>query len=144
MNLAHRNLLNAARVARIGTVNRDGSVHMVPICFAFDGRRLFSTLRVGTHRLTNLDRKGPVSVLIDRYEEKPGEWTALQGVLLYCESAILNYDHDRKSFMEGWRLLVEKYPQYKRWAKADLKPTDPEKRRIIELLPTKVVSWGFD
>ncbi|MDG7016233.1 MAG: pyridoxamine 5'-phosphate oxidase family protein [Nitrososphaerota archaeon] len=144
MNRACRNLLNAARVARIGTVNRNGSVHLVPICFAFDGRHLFSTLRVGTHRLTNLSRKSPVSILIDRYEEKQGEWTALQGVLLYCEAAILNYDHDRKSFMEGWRLLVEKYPQYKHWAKADLKPTDPEKRRIIELLPTKIISWGFD
>jgi hypothetical protein len=63
---------------------------------------------------------------------------------MYGEASLLSYRAQQTRFMTGWRRLVEKYPQYRRWAGDDLRPSDPERRRIMTFEPLKVVSWGFD
>jgi hypothetical protein len=56
----------------------------------------------------------------------------LRGLLIYGDVGILNYFEDREEFMYGWRLLIQKYPQCKNWANADLTPKDPDKRLIMK------------
>jgi len=139
------NFLTSERVARIGTVMpHKNQPHVVPICFAFDGKTIFTTLGVRSKRLNNVEQGSKVAVLVDEYEEGKGEWKILRGLLMYGNTKILTFQRNRDEFMYGWNLLIQKYPQYKHWANADLTPKDPGTRRIMKIEPTKIIRWGFE
>ena len=138
-----KEFLSEQRVARIATVNPDGTIHIVPICFVFDSKSILSTLIKGEKRLANMTKGSRVSIVIDQYQEKARRWTVLRGVLMYGEVRVLDYVHHKRQFMRGWRLLIEKYPQYRYWAHGDLTPKDPDRRRIMTFKPDKIVAWGF-
>jgi len=136
--------LKSERVARIATIDARGEVpHVVPICFAFDGEAIFTTLYTGSKRLKNIEHGSAVAILVDRYEETEGEWKVLRGLLIYGDAETLSYHENREEFMHGWRLLIQKYPQYRHWANADLTPKDADKRRIMRIKPRKAIRWGF-
>jgi nitroimidazol reductase NimA-like FMN-containing flavoprotein (pyridoxamine 5'-phosphate oxidase superfamily) len=128
----------------MATINQASkSPHTVPVCFAFDGEDIYTTLSVSSRRLKNIKEGSKTSVLIDKYEEENDEWKVLCGLLIYGRAKILTYDEDREEFMHGWRLLIEKYPQYRHWANPDLTPNDPNKRRIVKFRPSRITHWGF-
>jgi hypothetical protein len=136
--------LNKIRVARIATIDyKDGFPHIVPICFVYDGTRFYTSLRKGNKRYNNIIRRSSISLVFDEYEEKDGHWITLKGIFMKVKATFLNFHDHNKQFMEGWKLLIEKYPQYKNWANPDLSPTDPEMRCIMQMDPISIVSWGF-
>jgi nitroimidazol reductase NimA-like FMN-containing flavoprotein (pyridoxamine 5'-phosphate oxidase superfamily) len=136
--------LKSERVARMATVDKASkSPHVVPVCFAFDGQNIYTTLHARSKRLKNMKEGSGVSLLIDKYVEENNEWKVLCGLLIYGDSKILRYREDKAEFMCGWKLLIKKYPQYRHWANSDLTPTDPYKRRIIKITPSKITRWGF-
>jgi PPOX class probable F420-dependent enzyme len=113
---AHRRLAEA-RVARLATADRLGHPHVVPICFAVDGDRLYSavdhkrkrgpTLR----RLDNLRANPAASVLVDHYEE---DWDHLWWVRADGVASVLEPEDGRASEERGRAvaLLARKYDQY--------------------------------
>ena len=140
---SEREFLNIQRVCRIATVDFSNYSHVVPICFVFDGGSFWTTVSRDGKRVRNVNRGSKVSILVDEYEERSQEWIILRGLLINCEATLLNHRDNKDQFMKGWRLLIEKYPQYKQWANADLTPKDPDRRIIMQLVPTKKTSWGF-
>jgi PPOX class probable F420-dependent enzyme len=71
-----------ARVARIGTVDERGRVHLVPIVFVLDGDRLYSATDDGPRpakRMRNLARDPRTTVLVDAYDE---DWSTVWWVRL--------------------------------------------------------------
>ena len=72
--------LAVAPVARLATVGADGSVHLVPFCFAVVDERLVSAVDHKPKRHTRLQRladiaaTGRASVLVDHYDD---DWTQL-------------------------------------------------------------------
>jgi nitroimidazol reductase NimA-like FMN-containing flavoprotein (pyridoxamine 5'-phosphate oxidase superfamily) len=128
----------------MATINQTSkSPHTVPVCFVFDGEDIYTTLGASSRRLKNIKDGSKTSVLIDKYEEENNEWKVLCGLLIYGNAEILTYDENREEFMHGWRLLIEKYPQYKHWANPDLAPNDSNKRRIVKFRPSGITRWGF-
>lgn len=117
--------------------------HVVPVCFVFDGKDIYTSLYAGSKRLRNVENGSKVALLIDKYVEENNEWKVLSGLLIYGKIIILTFHRNEKEFMYGWKLLIQKYPQYKHWADSDLKPKDPDKRRIVRMRPSKIVRWGF-
>jgi len=75
-----RALFATARVARLGSVDAEGSPHVVPICFALDGDTIYTAIdhkpkrTTRLRRLANVAANPHVSVLADRYED---DWSAL-------------------------------------------------------------------
>ena len=123
-----RRLVSEARVARLGTIDPDGSPNLIPFCFALEGNTLYSgvdekpkrTKRL--QRLENIRRDPRVMVLIDHYEEEweKAWWVRLRGTARMLEPR------------EGARhkqLLVDRYPQY-----VDEPPDD-------ELLAIEIHEW---
>ncbi|HWC39375.1 MAG TPA: TIGR03668 family PPOX class F420-dependent oxidoreductase [Acidimicrobiales bacterium] len=112
-----RRRLAEARVARLATADLQGRPHVVPICFALDGDRLYSAVdhkqkrRPELRRLDNLRANPSASVLADHYDE---DWSRLWWVRADGTAAILDPDDDRVSEERGRAiaLLVEKYEQY--------------------------------
>lgn len=136
--------LKGRRVARIATVDRNDSYpHIVPICFVFDDISFYTTLSRDSKRLGNIKRGSKVSLLVDKYEERSGEWFTLQGLLIKCKVSSLSYQENTDLFMKGWRMLIGKYPQYRQWANENLIPKDSNKRIIMQMEPIEKISWGF-
>lgn len=136
--------LKGQRVARIATISiKNGIPHVVPICFTFDKSFFYTSLHRNSIRLRNLDYRSCIALEFDKYEEQEGEWITLQGILMFGNVTLLSFLENQEEFLQGWRLLIEKYPQYRQWAFDDMTPSDPNVRRIMQIQPIKKCSWGF-
>src|SRR3954447_15918390 len=95
--------VGAQRVARLATADREGRPYVVPVCYAFDGRRFYIALddkpkTVSPRRLKrgrNILDNPQVSLLIDTYHE---DWSRLTHVLITATATLIepgSPDHAR-------------------------------------------------
>jgi len=130
-------LLGQARVGRLGTADAAGRPLVVPVCFAFDGARLFSAIDAkpkrtrALRRLRNIAENPHVALLVDEYDE---DWTRLRWVSIEGRADVLAAGAARARAL---RLLVAKYPQY---GAMDLERTAGP---VIEVTPERVLAWRF-
>ena len=143
MELSERiqTFIQTSRVARMATVDADDCPHIVPICYAFDGSRLYSAVdekpkRVEANllrRLVNIRGNPRICVIIDEYDE---DWSHLRFIIIHGTAAI---EASGTEHRRAVHLLRKKYPQYQAMNLAE--GVNP----VIAITPTKVVSWGtFD
>lgn len=124
------------RVARLATADAGGAPYVVPICYAFDGKRIYTAIdlkpkRVGGRalkRVRNILENPQVAVVIDDYSE---DWARLAYVMIRGSASIIEEGEERE---RAEALLREKYRQY-----ADM--LEPG-CAIIRITPDRVVSWG--
>ena len=124
------------RVARLATVDDAGSPHVIPVCYAFDGERLYTALDLKPKRVEgrmlkrvrNILENPKVALVIDDYSER---WGALAYVLSHGVACIVDEGEEQRS---GERLLRSKYPQYR-----ELLETGAT---IISITPEEIISWG--
>ncbi len=130
-------LLADSRVARLATVDASGHPHLVPICYATDGRAYYSAIdrkpkRTPPERLRrvrNIQANPRVALLIDHYEE---DWAQLRYVLIQGRAELLA-EGDEWETARG--LLLAKYPQYRAM------PLEPG-GLVIKIVPERVVAWS--
>src|SRR5947208_12900958 len=104
--------LEDARVARLATLSEFGP-HIVPICFAYDGRVFYTAVdrkpkRVAPERLARLrhiQAEPQVALLIDQYEE---DWTQLWYILVRGKAKLIPNSLPRER-ARGIRQLRAKY-----------------------------------
>ena len=106
---AMRRKVAEARVARVGTLDERGSVHLVPVVYVVDGDTWYSPSDAGPRpvkRLRNVLADPRSTVLIDDYNEVWSRvwWVRLRGQGRMVEPAA---EAERAS-----RLLAVKYPQF--------------------------------
>lgn len=129
--------LEAARIARLATVDADGRPHMIPICFVWDGSFVYSAIdrkpkRVAPTRLArlkNIEETPHVALLIDQYDE---DWMRLWYILVRGEAELVTVAGERKQAIERLRA---KYPQYDAQMLADDAP-------VLRITPVRVTGWG--
>jgi PPOX class probable F420-dependent enzyme len=105
--------LAAAPVARLATSGADGTVHLVPICFAVVGDRLASAVdhkpkrHLRLQRLADIAATGRAAVLVDHYDD---DWSQLWWIRLSGPAA----EERPGSALDGAArdALVAKYRQY--------------------------------
>jgi len=125
------------RVARLATADANGSPHVVPVCYAFDGACFYTPLdekpkRVAEsklRRVRNIEARHEASLLIDRYDD---DWSRLGYVLVHGRADLL--DPGDQTHSRALALLRERYPQYRTMAL--------ETRPVIVITPDRVTSWG--
>jgi len=131
-------LLRTARVAHFATADANGRPHVVPICFAVDGRELFTPLDekpksaalLRLKRVRNIRANPAVAVIVDHYEEN---WRRLAYVLLQGRATLVARG---KRHRKGVRLLRKKYAQYRKMRL--------EGRPVIVIRCNVTKSWGAD
>ena len=124
------------RVARLATADTHSWPHVIPICYAFDGRHIFTALdlkpkRVPARRLKrlrNIEVNPRVALVIDDYSE---DWSRLAYVLVTGVAAVVQDEAEQE---RAEAMLLDKYPLY-----AELLPSGAP---ILKITPEKVVSWG--
>ncbi len=130
-------LLGAARVGRLATASSDGRPLVVPVCYAFDGTRLYSAVDAkpkrtrDLRRLRNIAENPRVSLVVDEYHE---EWTRLRYVIVEGRAEILS---EGDEFTRAIDLLVAKYPQYRGLG------LPREAGTLIRITPDRVLHWRW-
>jgi PPOX class probable F420-dependent enzyme len=134
---APASLPGASRVARLATIDERGWPHVVPVCYATDGRSYYSPLdakpkRVPVTRLRrvrNIRANPRVALLMDHYEE---DWSHLRFVMVRGRAELIA---DGAEWRAARALLEAKYPQYG----AMPLPADTP---VIKIVPEQVVAWS--
>ena len=129
--------LKAARVGRLATVNLQGQPYIVPICFVFDGKRIYTAIdrkpkRTTGERLTrvrNIAATGKVAFVVDEYSE---DWQRLWFVLVRGRAELVRAASERARAI---RLLRRKYRQYAEGMLSD-------EALVIRIEPRSVIGWG--
>lgn len=129
----HDPRVDAARVARLATLDADGRPHLVPIVFALAGDTLYSAVdrkpkRSRTlRRIENARSRPAVTVLVDHYEE---DWGRLWWVRLRGTARVLDGGPERDRALA---LLTAKYPHY---------GTEPPDGPVLAVDVAEVRSWS--
>lgn len=127
-----RAFLLRRRVGHLGTADRAGMPHVVPVCFALAESTLFTPIDEKPKRgrplkrLLNIAENPAVTFLADRYFE---DWSRLGWVMVTGRAELLE---DGAEFEHSLTLLKDRYVQY---ASMKLSP-------VIAIRATNAQSWG--
>jgi PPOX class probable F420-dependent enzyme len=132
-------MLRAARVGRLATADPAGRPLVVPVCYAFDGRAIYSAIDAkpkratgrGLRRIRNIEENPQVSLVVDQYDE---DWTRLWYVIVEGRAALLT---GGDAFGCAVDLLREKYPQYRAMG------LDRAAGLVIAIAPERFVTWRW-
>ena len=131
-----RELVDAAEVARLGTVRPDGRPHLVPVTFALHGPAEIVTAvdhkpkrSARLQRLRNIEANAEVCLLIDHYED---DWSGLWWVRVDGVARVVRDEPQRSALTDA---LVRKYDAY-----ADRPPAGP----VIAIDVVTVSSWQVE
>lgn len=111
---------------------------MVPVCFAYDGRAVYSAIDhkpkrragYGMKRIRNIIENPNVAFLVHHYEE---DWRRLYYVMMRGPATILEAGRERG---QAFALLEEKYAQYR---ERRLSGSDG---LVIRIVPQRITRWG--
>jgi PPOX class probable F420-dependent enzyme len=121
--------VDAARVARLATVDPDGRPHLVPIVFALDGDTLYTAVDAKPkrsrrlRRVENARRRPDVTVLFDHYED---DWRRLWWARARGRARVLDGGAEAAGALA---LLEGRYQQYR------------ERPPGLPVLAVDVVEW---
>ncbi len=133
-----REFLRVARLAHLATADRTGVPHNVPICFFFDGARVYFVIDekpkarrgTGLKRMRNIAENPRVALIVDHYEE---DWLQLAYVMITGAARIVD---DRDEYIAALRGLREKYAQYRDMA------LSRDRNPIVRIEPERAHAWG--
>jgi len=119
-------------VARLATIGADGAPHNVPVCPVLDRGKVYIGTETEAKKVKNIRSNPQVTIVFDQYRDS---WNGLRGVMLQCTARIV----EQKEFKNIRQKLYDKYPKYESQS-----ALEPGESVIVELLPEKKFSWGFD
>ena len=131
-----RSFVMRRRVARLGTVDSLPAPHVVPVCYALAGDRIFIAIDDkpksddfrSLRRLRNIADNDRVCLTVDHYED---DWSHLGWVMIRGRASIAE---SGTAFPTALELLRERYPAYRTMALED--------RPMIVIGIDRVTSWG--
>ena len=126
-------LIAQERVCRVATAGAEGRPHLVPVCHAVAGDKIYFGSGDDARKVKNLRDNPQVALTIDLYSE---DWDQLRGVMVQGRARLIERG---PRFKQARARLYAKYPQYAR--EAALSPSDSV---IVEVTPTHVFTWGLD
>lgn len=124
--------LEKAQFARLGTINEDGTIHIAPIFFRYDGRQILMATQDPSRKARNIRRNPNVTVLIDTTD------VPFKGVLVYG-TAELDYEDvlSKRIAIFRRRLSQEDAETYAR------RLVNKWKCVIIRITPARFVSFDY-
>src|SRR5215510_12203016 len=126
-------MLRLARVSRIATAGASATPHLVPVCHALAGGKLYLGSGKRGRKVRNVLANPRLTLTVDEYAE---DWAWLRGVMVQGRARVIERG---PSFRRIRRAIYRKYVQYP--TDAALSESDSV---IIELTPTHVFTWGLD
>ena len=133
-----RSIILSSRVARMATADESGRPLAVPVCFAYDGRFIFTPIDKKPKkvpagelkRIRNILSNPRVSLVMDEYCE---DWKKLYYLIVYGFAEVIRSGDE---YHDSLGILCVKYPQYKKMK------LDKAGLPVIKIVPARIVSWG--
>ena len=120
-------------LARFGSFNEDGTIHIAPLYFLYQGGEFLFGTQVASRKVRNIQRDKRVTVLIDTDEP------VMQSVLAYG-NAILDYEDVVSKRVK----IIERYFDSPTDAKSFVERlTNTWETVIIRLRPSQIVSVDY-
>jgi PPOX class probable F420-dependent enzyme len=137
LNQKTRTLISRAKVARLATVDQKLYPYVVPVVFVFHENSFFIPLDEKTKtvnpknlkRVKNIEKNPNVTLLIDKYQN---DWKKLFFLMIHGKAKVID-GKNGKIMDKIHKLLVSKYPQYKKIGIGN---------SCIKIEPTKVRFWS--
>jgi nitroimidazol reductase NimA-like FMN-containing flavoprotein (pyridoxamine 5'-phosphate oxidase superfamily) len=127
---AQARMIKWERVARVATVGKASVPHLVPVCHALIGDKIYFGSGRRGRKVLNLAANPKLALTVDVYSD---DWEQITGVMVQGRARVIARG---PRFRALRRRLYAKYPQYPR--AAALGESDSV---IVELTPTHVFSW---
>ena len=132
----HAAFLGVCRVGHLSTADSEGRPHVVPVCYAVLGQRIYIAIdekpkRSAPSRLKrvrNLLENPQVALVVDRYDD---DWSRLGYVLVQGRARVIESGEEHRRALT---VLRDRYPQYREMAL--------EGRPIIAVQVERAVGWG--
>jgi PPOX class probable F420-dependent enzyme len=129
-------LLTEARLSHLSTTDSQDVPHVIPLCYAFDERAIYSildqkpkrTALVELKRVRNIQSNPRVALVVDHYSE---DWQNLWYLLVHGDALVLEPGREQAAAVG---LLRQKYRQYQ--------GMDIDRNPVIKIIPHRVVSWS--
>lgn len=128
--------LEEPNLARIGTLDEDGSVHLVPAWFHWDGERFHVGTDAGSHKVANVRRTGRASLEID------GDLRRKRGVLVRGEATVIDGDAGRARYAAIAEAQVRRYQPDRPPHETAQKMAARGEPVVIVVEPRSLVAWG--
>ncbi len=130
-------LIKGAKVARLATVDQKSYPYVVPVVFVFHENSFFIPLDNKTKtvnprklkRVKNIEKNSNVTLLIDKYQN---DWKKLFFLMIHGKATVID-GKNRKLMDKVHKLLISKYPQYKKIGIGN---------SCITIQPKKVTFWN--
>ena len=127
--------LRGERTCRVASVGGDGSPHVTPLWFVWDGASLWLTSIVRSQRWTDLQRDGRVSVIVDTGHD----FMELRGVEIKGRAEVVGEvprtGESNAELEVPERLFADKY--------AGGRVHHDGRHAWLRVSPEKMVSWDF-
>ena len=120
LNQKTKTLIKSSKVARLATVDQKSCPYVVPVVFVFHENSFFIPLdeKVKTvnarklKRVKNIEKNPNVTLLIDKYQN---DWKKLFFLMIHGKATMID-GKNSKMMNKVHKLLISKYPQYKKLA----------------------------
>ncbi len=137
LNQKTKALIKGAKVARLASVDQKSHPYVVPIVFVFHENSFFIPLdeKVKTvnprklKRVKNIEKNTNVTLLIDKYQN---DWKKLFFLMIHGKATVID-GKNNKLMDKIHKLLISKYPQYKKIGIGN---------SCITIHPTKLTYWN--
>jgi len=124
--------LGAPGVARLSSLNPDGTIHSVPVMFRFDGGDIVIGTQLVTRKVRNIEANPNVTVLVDN------QAPPFQGVLIYGRAALEDDDVVAKRIK-----IFEHYMPVENATRLATGLANQYSPVIIRVRPDRVTSWDY-
>ena len=124
--------LNEAPIARLGSINADGTVHLAALWFKYEGGEIVIGTQDITRKIRNIKNNPNVTVLIDI------EGPPLKGVLIYGQAEL-----DYEDVVEKRIDIFRKYMSSERARELATSLADNFKPVIIHIKPERISSYDY-
>ena len=131
--------IRSHRVARLATTSVDRQPAVIPICYVFDGERIYTpidekpkSVDAGSlKRVRNIRANPNVALVVDDYSE---DWNELVYVLISGTAEIISAADHASEHPRAVEMLRAKYRQYR--------SMKLEERPIIKITPARIRRWA--
>ena len=76
---AMREFLNGRHYATLATLNADGSMHLTPVWYLFEGERFFIESAAADRKVRNISARPQASILVDSRKQGAERWVSAAG-----------------------------------------------------------------
>lgn len=137
LDRAARAFLTRHRVARFATADATGAPHIVPLCYARAGDRLYFVVDakpkqpggLALKRMRNIAKNAAVALVVDDYAE---DWNTLAFLLVHGRADVVTDERERRRALNALRA---RYPQYRSMV------LDGPEHPVVRITPSRAHLW---